>query len=95
MVWSRRSIIKEKKGNGFANVLADGRSEIHYNGKISESKIESSAGKNNLEVVKRKNAIIFTKNGEEIAKLIDYNLLIIRKEADKRIGLSLAEDLER
>lgn len=94
MVWSRRSIIKEKKGSGFANVLADGRSEIHYKSKISEDKIKSSAEKNKLEAVKRKNAIIFTKNGEEIARLVDYNLLIIRKEADKRIGLSLAEELE-
>jgi|GEM_PF-3539785 hypothetical protein len=95
MVWSRRSIIKEKKGRvGFANVLADGRNEIHYKSQIPVAKIKESAEKNNLEVVKRKNALIFTKNGFEIARLLDYNLLIIKKEADKRVALSLAEDLE-
>lgn len=94
MVWNRRSTIKPLKGKNFANVLSDGRDEIHYKSKISDSNVKTAAEKNGLEVVKRKNALLFTKNGLELARLVDNNLLIIKKEAKKKTALNLASDLE-
>jgi GTP-dependent phosphoenolpyruvate carboxykinase len=94
MVWNRRSMIKPLKGKNFANILSDGRDEIHYKDKISDLMVKTAAEKNKLKTVKRKNAIIFNENGTEIARLVDKNLLIIKKEANKKISLNLASDLK-
>ncbi len=95
MAWTRRSIIKQKKGGeGSANILANGEKTIKYGKKITTEKIRNAAESNGLEIQKRKNATIFLKNKKEVAKLVDQNLLIIKKEADSKLALSLAADLE-